>query len=124
MKLLVENKTPIAETLITPENFAELLTYLLEGKISSRVAKDVLREMFSTGVDPSAIIEEKALWQISDTKLLGDTSEAIIHENPKAVRDYRAGKHGSLQFLVGRVMKRLRGANPDAVRKLLEEKMK
>lgn len=123
-KLLDSTGTPIAETLVTPENFAELVTYIYEGKISSKAAKEVLKEMFSSGADPSVIVDERKLWQVSEGGELAAAVEKTITTNTKAVEDYRAGKTQTLQFLVGQVMKKAKGANPETVRKLLEEKLK
>lgn len=113
---------PIRERL-DPENFAELIAYLSAGKISSKAGKEVLAEMMAHGADPSIIIEEKGLWQISDDSTLGTLLDAVLTENKKAVDDYQAGNAGALQFLVGQVMKQMRGANPDAVQNLLREKL-
>ena len=123
-KLVAESGAPISKILITPENFAELIACLVGEKISSRAAKEVLREMFRSGADPSQIIEERGLWQVSATEALAEAAAKIIEANPKAAADYRAGKAAALQFLVGQVMKDAAGANPDGVRKLLEEKLK
>ncbi|MBU1159660.1 Asp-tRNA(Asn)/Glu-tRNA(Gln) amidotransferase subunit GatB, partial [Patescibacteria group bacterium] len=41
---------------IVPENFAELINMIAKGEITSRVAKDVLREMREKGGSPSVII--------------------------------------------------------------------
>jgi aspartyl-tRNA(Asn)/glutamyl-tRNA(Gln) amidotransferase subunit B len=35
--------------------------------------------------------------------------QAVIAANPQAVEDYRIGKKGALNFLVGQVMKETRG---------------
>ena len=123
VKLLSDADTPIQECLVTPENFAELITYLVEQRISSRAAKETLKEMFASGADPSVIIEERKLWQVSEPADFAATVERIVAVNPKAVADYRAGKAAALQFLVGQVMKGAKGANPEVIRKLLEEKL-
>lgn len=123
-KLLSDSGTPIHETLITPENFAELVTYIYEAKISSRVAKEVLKEMFASGVDPSNIIGERKLWQISESSGIAEAVEKVLKADPKAAEDYKSGKTQVLQFLVGQVMKETEGANPEAVRMLLKEKLK
>jgi len=108
--------------LITPENFAEFITLIYEGKISSRIAKTVLEEMFKTGADPSNIIEEKGLSQLTDEKELENIIKDVISKNQKAVSDYKKGKENSLQFLVGQVMSATRGrAQPDIVQKLLKK---
>lgn len=106
--------------LITPENFAEFITLIYQGKISSKIAKEVLKEMFSTGADPSQIIEEKGLTQITDKAEIEKIIKEVISKNPKAVEDFKKGKTASLQFLIGQVMTQTKGkANPGIVNKLL-----
>ncbi len=110
---------------ITPENFAEFINLIYEGKISSKIAKKVLEEMFSTGADPSHIIEEKGLSQIEDTGEIEKIIKDVISKNKKAVDDYKKGKQTALQFLVGQVMAQTRGrANPDTVNQLLKKLLK
>jgi len=107
---------------ITPENFAQFITLIFEEKISSKIAKIVLEEMFKTGADPSHIIEEKGLIQITDTKEIEKVIKEIISENQKVVEDYKAGKENALQYLVGKAMAKTKGkANPQIVRDILVE---
>ncbi|NCO89693.1 Asp-tRNA(Asn)/Glu-tRNA(Gln) amidotransferase subunit GatB, partial [Candidatus Wolfebacteria bacterium] len=54
--LMNEQKITVRELNITPENFADLIVLLSKGEISSRSAKDILKEMFLTGLDPRQII--------------------------------------------------------------------
>ena len=124
VRILVGTGTSIHESPMTPENFAELITYLADDKISSHSAKSVLKEMISSGADPSVFIEEQGLWQTSDAGALQTAVERAIAEHPKAAADYQAGKGAALHFLVGQVMKGSRGANPEAVRTLLKEQLK
>lgn len=123
MKILAGQGASIGEAKMTPENFAELITYLIEGKISSRAAKAILAEMMAGGKDPSVILEEKGLHQVSHPEMLAAAVEKAIAANPAAIKDYQAGKTSALQFLIGRVMKESGGANPEIVKKLLEEKL-
>ncbi len=123
-KLLADAGTPIEETLVTPENFAELVTYIHERKISSKAAKEILKEMFASGADPSVIADERKLWQIAEGGEIVAAVDKVISANAQAVDDYRAGKTPVLQFLVGQVMKEVKSANPETVRKLLEERLK
>lgn len=107
---------------ITPENFAEFITLIYKGDLSSKMAKDVLDKMFKTGADPSHVIEEGGMEQLTDEDKIKEAIEAVISENSKAVEDYRKGKENALQFLTGQVMARTRGmANPEKVSKILKE---
>jgi len=108
--------------LITPENFAEFITLIYEGKISSKIAKMVLEEMFQTGADPSHIIEEKELTQITDEAEIEKIIKEVISKNKKAVEDYKKGKENTFQFLVGQVMAQTKGkANPQIVKEILNK---
>lgn len=51
--------------------------------------------------------------------------QAVLIENPGPVADYKKGKNGVIDFLVGQIMKRLKGkADPVSVRSALESKLK
>lgn len=124
-RVLRELFASLDDVKVTAENFAELMIYIAEDKISNTAAKQVLEEMARSGEDPSDIIEKLGLWQISDTGDLEDIARHIISENPKAVEDFKKGKQASVQFLVGQMMKESRGkANPkvaqEIIKKLLE----
>jgi len=106
---------------ITPEDFAKFIVLISQGKISSKIAKQVLAEMFSTGADPFHIIKKKGLVQITNEREIEMAVKEVIFKNPKAIEDYKKGKENAFQFLIGQVMARTRGkANPTLVNKILE----
>ena len=118
--LLAGSSVADKDFLITSENFAEFVSMIYLGEISSKIAKTLLKEMFSAGKDPSQIIEEKGLQQITDEKKLEKIVKEVIAKNPKPVEDYKKGKESALQFLVGQVMAQTKGkANPEMVNKIL-----
>ncbi|MBI2053919.1 MAG: Asp-tRNA(Asn)/Glu-tRNA(Gln) amidotransferase subunit GatB [Candidatus Staskawiczbacteria bacterium] len=111
-----------AEFKITPENFAEFIKMIYKGQISSKIAKMILVDMFNTGADPSSVVEENKLSQMTDDAEIEKIVKGIILENPKAADDYKAGKQNALQFLAGQVMSATRGtAKPDKVQELLKK---
>ncbi len=106
----------------SPENFAKFIISILKDKISSKGAKIVLEEMIKKGKDPSQIIQEEGLTQISDESEIEKIIKEVISENKKVVDDYQKGKEGGFQFLVGQVMAKSKGkANPQTANKLLKE---
>ena len=120
--LLKESSASVEDLQITPENFAEFVTLIYEGKISSKLAKQVLSEMFSSGADPSHIIKEKGLNQIVDESELEEIIKEVVSKNPKAVEDFQKGKGNSLQFLIGQVMAQTKGkASPELTAKILQK---
>jgi aspartyl-tRNA(Asn)/glutamyl-tRNA(Gln) amidotransferase subunit B len=119
--LLNEASAEVDDTRITAEDFAEWVGLIHQGVITSRAAKEVLKEMWATGKDPDLIIEEKNLIQIKDTDVIEQIASKIVAENPKAVEDYKKGKEASLQFLVGQVMKETCGkVNPTTISSILK----
>jgi aspartyl-tRNA(Asn)/glutamyl-tRNA(Gln) amidotransferase subunit B len=125
LRLLNAASASAADTLITAENFGELMLYVAEDKISNLAAKVALEEMFRTGEDPSDIIEKKGLWQVSNIGDLENIVRHILEENQASVGDYKKGKTQALQFLVGQVMKESRGkANPKMVQETLQKILK
>jgi len=124
-KLLYLNKTEISDCKITPENFAEFIILIYEGKVSSSGAQAMLAEMFATGGDPSNILEEKGLGQVSDESEIKKIVGRVIKNNPKSVEDYKKGKEAALKFLIGQAMKESRGkANPKMAGEILKKKLK
>lgn len=118
--LIKEKEIPVVEILVHPEDFAELVKMIVNSEISSRTAKDVLRHMVEHGGDPSTIVKDKGLGQVSDEKSLEESAKKVLAQNPDAISDYKKGKTQVLQFLVGQVMKETKGAgNPEVVRTLL-----
>lgn len=124
-KHLAENEHDIRDIKITPENYAELIGLVADGKINSSAAQTILLEMYKTGGDPSHIIKEKNLLQMSDIKELEEIIQKVLDANSQSVGDYKKGKTNALQFLVGQVMKETRGkANPGVVGEILNNKLK
>jgi len=108
--------------LITSKNFASFIVLIFKGKISSKIAKIVLEEMFKTGDDPSKIIREKSLSLITDKSEIEKTVKEVLAKNQKAVEDFKKGKETAIQFLIGQVMAGTKGrADPKTVEKTLTE---
>ena len=98
---------------VDPFHFAKIIAFVTEGKLNSRLAKDILKEMFDTGSDPEEIMKVKGLDEALSAEAIQAAIKEIIAENPKALEDYKKGQVNVLQFLVGKVMGKLKGrANP------------
>lgn len=107
-----------------PANLAELLYFIDERKITQNVAKDVFAQMISSGKTAQTIIKNIDLQQISQADLQSIIKN-VIGENQKAVEDFKAGKKASLDFLIGQVQRKTKGAaNPNAAKILLLKKLK
>lgn len=123
-KSLLDNNDSVESLKITPENYAEFIGIIADGKINSSAAQTVFKEMYKTGGDPSQIIEAKNLIQLSDTGELEKIIAEVLTKNAQSVADYKAGKENALKFLVGQVMKESKGkANPQVAEELLRKKL-
>lgn len=114
----------IYNTKITPKMFSDIIISIESGEISGKIAKEVYKEMFETGREIKAIIEQKGYTQISDTDELSKIVTQILEKNQKQVEEYRSGKENLFGYFVGRVMAETKGqANPKLVNEILEEKL-
>jgi aspartyl-tRNA(Asn)/glutamyl-tRNA(Gln) amidotransferase subunit B len=114
-----------AGTAVIPaEHFGTLIRMVAEGKINGPTGKSLLEEMIRSGKSADALVAERNLLQISDEDTLRQAVRQVLAENPDQVTSYRGGKTTVIQWLLGRVMKTTGGrANPQTVRKLLEEEL-
>ena len=114
----------IDQSPVPPERLAELLTLLAQGKISGKIAKAVFEEMYGTGKAAGDIVQEKGLTVIADVGALETIVDQVIAKSPAAVAEFKAGKAGAKNFLVGQVMKATQGkADPKLLNELLTKKL-
>ncbi len=104
---------------------AELVEMLEISTISSKIAKQVFEEMVKSGANPTQIVEDKGLVQISDPNIISPIIDEIITKNPDNVEKFKAGNKKLLGFFVGQVLKSTGGkANPQVVNQLVAQKLK
>jgi len=130
--------------LVEPASITGLLGLLREGMITDTSGIEVLRVMLDQHRNgqpcekPLAIVDRLALRKVTVADTSGIPSEGpgaglnpvlqSIHEvlamQPGAVEDFRNGKKGAFNFLVGQVMKKTRGcADPAEINRLLAEEL-
>jgi aspartyl-tRNA(Asn)/glutamyl-tRNA(Gln) amidotransferase subunit B len=114
----------IANSPISAAQLGGLIDLIADDTISSRIAKDVFDEMFKTGREASAIIEEKGLRQITDAGALEALVDRLIADNPEQAEQYRSGNTKVAGWFTGQAMKATRGqANPQMVNQLLKDRL-
>ena len=118
--------------LVDTKSFTGLIRLIKEGTITDKNGVEVLRVMLdqlhnkAACETPEDIVERLNLAKTSgdDGALKGIVSE-VIAQNPKAVEDYRNGKNGALNFLVGQAMKKTRGrSDPGELNLIMVESLK
>jgi aspartyl-tRNA(Asn)/glutamyl-tRNA(Gln) amidotransferase subunit B len=118
--------------LVEPAAITGLVHLLKAGTITDKSGVEVLRVMLDqrhkgeATETPDAIVKRLNLAKTTgDDSAITAAIEEAVNENPKALEDYRAGKAGALNFLVGQVMKKTRGkADPATLNRMLTEALK
>jgi len=123
-KLMNQSGIAPAEIKITPENMAEFIALVYANRVNSSAAQEIIKIMFETGDDPSNILEENDLGQMSDGGELDKIIKLVIKNNPSQVEEYKAGKEPIIMYLVGQVMKESKGkADPILAKELLKKSL-
>ena len=109
----------------SPGHLAELIELTEAGSINTNTAKEVFEKIFDEDIDPKKYVEEHGLLMVNDEGALKSCVEAVLAANPKTVEEYKSGKTKVLGFLVGQVMKQMKGkANPGKVNEMMTELLK
>jgi aspartyl-tRNA(Asn)/glutamyl-tRNA(Gln) amidotransferase subunit B len=109
----------------TADFFERVVTTKEINKAGQAVANMIINKRLATTIVPDKFVAEflKLTKPVeTDTKLLDEIIATVIAANEKAVSDYKAGKVTVIMFLVGQVMKGMKGkADAATVRKALEK---
>ncbi|HLT29210.1 MAG TPA: Asp-tRNA(Asn)/Glu-tRNA(Gln) amidotransferase subunit GatB [Myxococcaceae bacterium] len=124
LRVLKETGTSLQALKMTPAMFARLLQLVENGTLSQNAAKDVLDEMVRSGREAQVIVEEKGLGQINDEGAVAAVVDEVLGAHAAEVEKYRGGQQKLFGFLMGQVMKALRGkGNPQLVNRLLRDRL-
>ncbi len=121
MRFLKEKDMEPEELHFSSAHLAELIKEVERGKINQQNAKMVFGKILESDVEPAAYMKEHGLLAVTDDSVLRKAAAEVLAENVKAAEEYRGGKEKVLGFLVGQVMKKMRGkADPGKVREIIE----
>ena len=120
---LNKNEVTIKEIYLTPNMLFEIMDLVESGKISSKQSKEVLMHVLDDKKEPSKIVKELGMEQISDDATIRDIVTKVLDEHPDLIEDHRKGKN-TFDFFVGQVMKATRGkANPSLTAEIIREEI-
>jgi aspartyl-tRNA(Asn)/glutamyl-tRNA(Gln) amidotransferase subunit B len=124
MGALNKAEKELKDSPVSAKQLGGLVALISDNTISGKIAKEVFAEMFATGKDAAAIVEEKGLRQVTDIPAIEAMIDGILAENPDNVAAYRGGKDKLFGFFVGQAMKKSGGKmNPGIVNDILKAKL-
>ena len=107
---------------VTPSTLGMLIKLIDTGAIGGKAAKEVFEEMSESGERPDAIVKRKGLSQVSDPSVIREAAQKVLDRNASQVEEFRAGKEKVFGFLIGQLMKDMRGkANAEVANRVLRE---
>ncbi|GKX33965.1 MAG: aspartyl/glutamyl-tRNA(Asn/Gln) amidotransferase subunit B [Rhizobiaceae bacterium MnEN-MB40S] len=113
----------IGETPVTAEQLGAILDLIKEGVISGKIAKDLFEIVWEEGGDPTKIVEDRGMKQVTDTGAIEAAVDEVLAANPDKVEQAKE-KPSMAGWFVGQVMKATQGkANPQAVNALVRQKL-
>ena len=120
---LNKNDLKIDDIYLTPKMLVELIDMVDSGKISSKQSKQVFTKCLEDRIEPSKVVKELGMTQITDDKTIRDIVVKVLDEHPDLIEDHRKGKN-TFDFFVGQVMKATRGqANPGMTANIIREEI-
>jgi aspartyl-tRNA(Asn)/glutamyl-tRNA(Gln) amidotransferase subunit B len=117
-----ERKIELRDYRVTPPMLGGLIRMIDSGALGGKAAKEVFEDMSSSGEDAETIVRRKGLAQVSDVEAIREAARKVLDANAGQVAEYRAGKQKVFGFLVGQLMKEMRGrANAEMANQVLRE---
>ncbi|MBI4418890.1 MAG: Asp-tRNA(Asn)/Glu-tRNA(Gln) amidotransferase subunit GatB, partial [Ignavibacteriales bacterium] len=124
LRVLNEKHLSVKDFSVSPQRLAGMIDLIVDGTISSKIAKEVFEEMLVSEESPDEIVRRKGLVQVSDTAAIERAVSEVLAKNPEQVQKYRSGKQQVFGYFVGETMKAMKGkANPRLVNEILKKKL-
>jgi len=122
-QLMNERDQLLSDLPLKPSDLATILVAVDADRISTTTAREVVREVLSSGADPVRAIESKGT-QVSDRDAVREIVDRVLAENGDAVARLHAGDDKLRGFLMGQVMKLSAGKiNPKVANEVMGERL-
>ena len=119
-----EANIALDEVGINPRQVAEVQKLVDCGKLSDKLARQVIDAVIAGEGEPDQIVEKRGLGLVSDESALSEAVAKAIADNPDIAEKIRGGKLQAAGALIGQVMKAMRGqADAKRVREIILEKL-
>ena len=119
-----EQETALEDMAVTPKQIAELQGLVDSGRLTDKLARQVLEGVLAGEGDPEAVAAARGLEVVSDDSALLVAVDEALAANPDVADKIRGGKVQAAGAIVGAVMKATRGqADAKRVRELVMERV-
>ena len=119
-RLANEREVPAATLPITPNDVAEIVSLIVKGELTDKLARQVVEGVINNEGRPGEIIEKRGIKVVSDDSALLQAIEKAITAQPDVAEKVRNGHIPAAGALIGAVMKETKGqADAAKVRELL-----
>lgn len=120
---LNENNLTLAQTKLSPDLLAEMISLIEDGTISDNIAKnDIIIDLITLGVSARTQVQDKGLAQITDTSAIETIVKEVLDSNPSQVEQFKSGNEKIKGFFVGQIMKKTQGkASPQIINQCLDK---
>ncbi|WP_310785231.1 Asp-tRNA(Asn)/Glu-tRNA(Gln) amidotransferase subunit GatB [Mycobacterium sp. Z3061] len=110
----------LEELAITPKQVAEVIALVDQGKLSNKLAREVVEGVLAGEGEPEAVMTARGLALVRDDSLTQAAVDEALAANPDVAEKIRGGKVAAAGAIVGAVMKATRGqADAARVRELV-----
>ena len=119
-----EQEIGLEDLPVAPEQIAELQALVDSGRLTDKLARQVLEGVLAGEGDPEAVAAARGLEVVSDDSALLAAVDEALAANPDVADKIRGGKVQAAGAIVGAVMKATRGqADAKRVRELVMERV-
>ena len=119
-----DREVSLEELPVSPEQVAELQGLVDSGRLTDKLARQVLDGVLAGEGGPSAVVEARGLEVVSDDSALLAAVDEALAAQPDVAEKIRGGKVKAAGAIVGAVMKATRGqADARRVRELVMERV-
>jgi aspartyl-tRNA(Asn)/glutamyl-tRNA(Gln) amidotransferase subunit B len=119
-----ETGDSLEDLAITPAQVAQVQSMVDDGKLTDRLAREVIDGVLAGEGDPEQVVASRGLVVVSDDSALSAAVDAAIAANPDVADKIRGGKAQAAGALIGAVMKSMGGkADAARVRELIVQKL-
>ncbi|MBS1695819.1 MAG: Asp-tRNA(Asn)/Glu-tRNA(Gln) amidotransferase subunit GatB [Actinobacteria bacterium] len=115
-----ETEISVADLAITPGQVAEVVKLVDDGKLSNKLARQVVEGVLAGEGGPEQVMTDRGLALVRDDSLIQAAVDEALAANPDVAEKIRGGKVAAAGAIVGAVMKATRGqADAARVRELV-----